>query len=303
MARRIDPYSLRLFVAAATQGSIARTAAKEHIAASALSRRIADLESVLGTALFVRSSRGIALTEAGQIALARGARIDEDLRLLAREVQAASGQVSGTLRLYANPSAVVGFLPEQLKSFGTKYPLVKIALQERMTEEVIRACLDDRADVGIGVATEVPGSVESWHFANDPLMVVLPAGHELARKRALRFADVLAYPLVRVQTGGSLDRVLQDRAAASKIPIKVSVSVNSTDAVCRMVEAGLGVAIIPRSAASAYAGARRFVRRELVEPWTDRELRLYALRKQPRLRTVDALIKALRREGSHRELR
>jgi DNA-binding transcriptional LysR family regulator len=294
MARWIDPYSIRLFVSAAREGSIARAAAKEHIAPSALSRRIVDLEHAFGASLFVRSSRGIALTEAGQIAFARGTQIDEDLQSLVREVQARSGQVCGTLRLFANHSTVVGFLPERLRAFCATYPLVEVALQERVTEEVVRACLDDRADVGVGVAMNVPGGLESWHFANDPLMVVLPPGHELAKRRALRFSEVLAHPLVSVQSGGALDRLLHDRAAASNIAIKISVSVNSFDAVCRMVEAGLGVAVVPTSAASAYAGTRHFVRRALDEAWVDRELRLYALQKKPRLRAVDALITALR---------
>jgi len=75
MGRGIDPYSLRLFLAAAREGSIARAASTEHIAASALSRRIADLEHAFGVPLFVRSSHGIALTEAGKVVLARGGKL------------------------------------------------------------------------------------------------------------------------------------------------------------------------------------------------------------------------------------
>ena len=90
MARRIDPYSIRLFVAAAQAGSIARAAEREHIAASALGRRITDLEHAFGTALLVRSPRGIALTDAGRLVLTRGIKIDEDLEALAREVQSLS---------------------------------------------------------------------------------------------------------------------------------------------------------------------------------------------------------------------
>jgi DNA-binding transcriptional LysR family regulator len=295
MPRRIDPYSLRLFAATAREGSIARAAAIECIAASALSRRLSELENIFGTPLFVRSPRGITLTEAGQIAFSRAAQIDGELQSLVREVQAGSGQVCGTVRLFANASAVVGFLPERLKAFCVEYPLVEIALQERTSSAVVRACLDDLADVGVGAETNVSSGVESWHFANDPLMLVLPAGHELARRPGISFAEILAYPLVGVQQGGALDRLLRERAAALRIAMNVSVSVNSFDGVCRMVEAGLGVAVIPNSAASAYAGTGRFERRALDEPWSSRrELRLYAPRKSPRLAAVGALISALR---------
>lgn len=294
MVRRIDPYSLRLFMSAARAGSIARAAASEHIAASALSRRIADLEAAFGVPLFVRSPRGIVLTEAGKIALGGGTKLDQDLQSLVREVQMQAGEVCGTLRLFANASAVVGILPERLNAFRNKYPLVEIALQERITEEIIRACLDDRADVGVGVAMDVPRALDSWHFAYDPLTVVLPPGHELGKKAKLRFAEVVTQPVVSISTGGALDRLLHDRAAACHMAIKVSVSVTSFDAVCRMVEAGLGIAVIPGHAAAAVARAGRIIRRPLDENWVNRELRLYALRKSPRSRAVDALISALR---------
>jgi DNA-binding transcriptional LysR family regulator len=290
---RIDPYSLRLFVTTAREGSIARGAQKEHIAPSALSRRIADLEHAFGAALVVRSARGIELTEAGHLVFDRGLRIDQELQSLGREVQALGGQASGTVRLFANMSAVIGFLPERIKAFSAACPLVDISLSEEDTRDVIRACLDDRADVGVGVKTDVPAGIESWHFADDPLLVVLPQGHALAKQRVIRFTDVLGYPLVRIHAGGALDVFLHERAAIARIAISTAVSVTSFDASCRMIEAGLGIAVIPRSAAAAYAGSRRFVRRPLDESWAPRALHVYALRKYPRLKGVQALIDAL----------
>jgi DNA-binding transcriptional LysR family regulator len=294
MSRRVDPYSLRLFLTAAREGSLARAAEKEHIATSALSRRIADLEQVLGAPLVVRSPRGITLTEAGRIVLARGTQLEAELQSLARDVQAQAGHLSGTLRVVANPSAIVGYLPERLRAFREDYPAIDVALQECSSQEVVRACLDDQADVGIGVKVDVPAGIETWFFAHDPLMVVLPRGHSAAQKQTLTFADVAAHPMVAIQSGGSLDRMVRTKAAEANLPLNVCVAVNSFDAVCRMVEAGLGIAIVPKSAASAYAGTSRFTRRPLAEAWGERELRLYALRKTPRLPSADAFISTLR---------
>ncbi|MDB5928857.1 MAG: transcriptional regulator, LysR family [Polaromonas sp.] len=241
-----------------------------------MSRRIADLEHTFGAALVVRSPRGIALTDAGQLVFNRGLQIDQGLQTLVREVQALGGQASGTVRLFANMSAVIGFLPECIKAFSAAYPLVDISLSEEDTRDVIRACLDDRADVGVGVKTDVPAGLESWHFADDPLLVVLPLGHALAKKCVIRFADVLGHPLVRIHAGGALDVFLHERAVIARASISTAVSVTSFDASCRMIEAGLGIAVIPRSAAAAYAGSRRFVRRPLDEPWAPRALHVYA---------------------------
>lgn len=294
MARGIDPYSLRLFLAAARAGSIARAAASEHIAASALSRRLADLERAFGVPLFIRSAHGIALTGAGKLALARGTRLENDLHLLVREVQSHAGEVRGLLRLHANASAIVGSLPERLSAFCRKYPLVEIALHEDISVNVIRACLDDTADIGVCVGMAVPNALESWHFDHDPLIVILPTHHPLAGRRKLHLGDLEPYPIVSIRTGGALDRLLHDRAVESNIAVKTSVSVTSFDAVCRMVEAGLGVAVIPRHAAETFTGQDRFVRRTLDEPWIHRDLRVYAAAAHPRLPAVDALISALR---------
>jgi len=294
LTRRIDAYSLRLFVSAARAGSIVRGAALEHIAPSALSRRLGDLEHAFGTPLFVRSPRGIELTDAGRVVLARGERIDHDLQALVREVQTEGDALRGTVRLYANMSAVVGFLPERLQAFMAAHPQIEVSLQEQDTVDVVRACLDDRADVGVGVDLPVPAGLESWPFATDPLQVVVPAGHPVAQRASMRFAQVLEHPLIGVHQGGALDRSLRERAAALRRPFAPTVSVSSFDAVCRMIEAGLGLSVIPRSAAAAYAGNPRFARIGLDEPWAARSLRLYALRKSPRLRSVAALVEALR---------
>ena len=294
MGRGIDPYSLRLFLAAAREGSIARASATEHIAASALSRRIADLEHAFGVPLFVRSPHGIALTEAGKVALARGTKLEDDLKLLVREVQAHAGEICGVLRLFANASAIVGSLPERLNAFCRKYPAVEIALHEHITEEVVRACLDERADIGVGVQMSVPNTLASWHFDHDPLIVILPHGHPLAASRKLHITDLGPYPLVSIRTGGALDRMLHERATEAGVDVRTSVTVTSFDAVCRMVEAGLGIAVIPRRAADAFTGKGRFVRRALDEPWIERDLNVYALAGSSRLPAVEALIEALR---------
>ena len=234
------------------------------------------------------------LTEAGRVVLARGEQIDHDLQALVREVQTEGDALRGTVRLYANMSAVIGFLPERLQAFMAAYPQIEVSLQEQDTPDVIRACLDDRADIGIGVDLPAPAGLECWPFAVDPLQVVVPRSHALAALGSMRFAQALDHPLIGVHQGGALDRSLRERAAALHRSFAPTVSVSSFDAVCRMIEAGLGIAVMPQSAASAYAGTPRFVQLRLDEPWAARTLCMYALRKTPRLRTVAALIETLR---------
>jgi len=292
---RIDLYSIRLFIAVAQEGSIARAADREHLAASALSRRLAELEHSLGVTLMVRSSRGIELTGAGKFVFERGTKLEDDLRNLAKEACEIDGSIGGTVRLYANASAIVGYLPERIRQFKLEHPAVEISLHEHLSDEVIRACMDDRADVGIAVASDSPTGLDSWHFVSDPLVVLMPSGHALAGRDKVKFEDAARCGLVGIQSGGALDKLLRERAFKAGIDLKHSVSVNSFDAVCRMLEAGLGVAIVPKSAVAAYAGTEGFERRRLDEDWGERELRVYTLRKAPRLRATDAVIDVLKR--------
>ena len=294
MATRIDPYSVRLFVATARTRSIARAAEQEHIAASALSRRLTDLEHAFGTPLMVRSPRGIQLTDAGQLVLERGEMLDGALQALVREVQAQGDAVRGTVRLYANMSSVIGFVPERLQRFMTRYPQVTVSLHEEDTRDVIRACLDDRADVGLAAEVPAPPGLDAWHFADDPLNVLVPRGHALAKLGRLRLEKVLAHPLIGVHQGGALDRQLQERASALGRPFAPAMTVRSFDAVGRMVEAGLGLAVLPQSAAKAYTGTAGFVCLPLDEPWAQRSLHLYALHRSPQPRATQALIESLR---------
>lgn len=293
--RRIDPYTLKLLVSVAQARSIARAAVKEHIAPSALSRRIADLEQALRVPLLVRSPTGISLTEAGAVAVRRASGIQENLQLLVRDVQRHAGRIAGTVRLHASPAAIVGHLPERLKAFIDEHRDVRVTLQESHAEELMRACMDGRADVGVGECMAAPGTIESRYFAHDPLVVELPADHPLEKKSRLRLADVLAYPQVIVHPGGHIDNLIRKHAVLRNLTVKDSVAVGSYDAGCRMVEAGFGLAVKPKRAAEIFASKLRLVTRPLKESWAGNEQNVYSLRQTPRPPAVSALIEALSR--------
>ena len=146
---KLDPVSLRMFVAVMEEGTIAQAAAREHIAASAVSKRLSELEQALATELFVRSNKGTEPTAAAfaLLNLARGVLNDlDDIAVQMREY--ASG-VRGQVRVYANISAITQFLPEELKSFMGQYPQVQIHLQERISSLIAKAVADNAADIGI----------------------------------------------------------------------------------------------------------------------------------------------------------
>lgn len=290
---KIDAYNLRLFEALVRAGSIARAAEAENIAASALSRRLAELEEILRTALFIRSPRGLVLTPAGTILLKRAELINREVNQLVREAwnMSDSTEVRGFVRLWSNPSGLIGYLPELLRSFTEQFPLVDIDLTEDDTRQVMRACLHDEADVGIAVSYEVPAGLESWHFVDDDIKVICPQDHPLvALSRTITLADVVTYPLLTVRLGGFLDTVIRERSRLIGEDIQPRLTVSSIDAACRLIEVGMGIGLLPRSMLRSYAGSSHFAALPLADPWAVRNLSIFAARQAARPRAVQALI-------------
>lgn len=183
-ARRIDLTSLQLFVAVCELGSIGRAAEREFIAASAVSKRLSDLETTLGTALLYRHTRGVDLTPAGESLLHHARSVLFSLEKMQGELSEYADGVRGHVRVHASISAVVQFLPEDLGRFIRQHGEVKIDLEEHLSSEVVRAVQEGAADLGICHAAAVSrGALDDLQlrpYREDQLALVVPRGHALA---------------------------------------------------------------------------------------------------------------------------
>jgi len=269
---KLDPVSLRLFVAVMEEGTIADAAAREHIAASAVSKRLSELEQTLATELFVRSNKGTEPTAAAftLLNLARGVLNDLDgIYVQMREY--ASG-VRGHVRVYANISAITQFLPAELKSFMAQYPQVQVHLQERISSVIAKAVADNAADLGILNDGSYGEALTLLPYHDDELVVVAPQGHPLARRKSVRMAQLLDYDVVGAHPGSVMNHLLTKAAAELGRPLRLRIQVSSYDALCLMVAAGLGVGVLPRQSAQLFVPALPIQCLALAEPWAQRKL-------------------------------
>lgn len=289
---RIDPVSLRLFVAVMEEGTIAAAAEREHLAAAAVSRRLSELESSLATTLFERSNRGTQATPAAHalLGLARG--VLHGLADLTEQMAGFGTGVRGHVRLSANISAITQFLPDDLRSFLGQAPLVQVHLQERISTQVARAVADSTADIGILNAGDYGQALTQLPYRRDELVVVVPRGHTLARRRPLAFAEVLAYDIVGLHQGSAMNDLLHRGAAEAGLPLRLRMQVTSYDALCLMVDAGLGIGVLPRGSARLYLPALKIRAVTLGEPWAHRQLVLA-------VRSVESLSPAARMLVDH----
>ncbi len=269
---KLDPVSLRLFVAVMEEGTIAEAATREHIAASAVSKRLSELEQTLQTELFVRSNKGTEPTAAAfaLLNLARGVLNDLD-GIFAQMSEYASG-VRGQVRVYANISAITQFLPAELKSFMERYPQVQIHLQERISSVIAKAVADNAADIGILNDGSYGEQFSLLPYHDDELVVIAPAGHALTRRKSVKLAQVLDHDVVGAHPGSAMNNLLTKAAAELGRPLRLRIQVSSYDALCLMVAAGLGIGVMPRKSAQLFLPSLKIRCVSLDESWAARKL-------------------------------
>lgn len=270
MIRSFDPVTLKLFVAVCEEGNIARAAAREALVPSAVSKRIGAIEQDLGTPLLVRGRRGIEPTAAGQALLRRAREVLGAMQRMHAELSEFASGVQGSVRVVASVSALAEWLPEDVASFLERHESVRVGLDERASDEVVREVREGAADLGVVWDAVDSSGLRALPYRADHLGVVLQPAHPLARRRRVRFADTLDHPSVGVSPGGLVDRVMRRQAALLGRDLAQRMQVSSLDAGVRIVAAGLGLAILPFEAASAHVSASRLVMLPLAEPWSER---------------------------------
>jgi len=271
-AVRHDLQTLRAFIAIAEEGSIARAAAREHTVASALSKRLAEMEQACGTDLVTRHRRGVFLTPAGVELVAHARRIMDELSQLDSSLSGYVSGVRGQIRLIANTSAIVQFLPADIERFVQVHPGIKIDLEELTSEQVQRQVQAGLADIGVMVASKPPQALVCRPYRTDHLYVMMPSDHPLAGSRKLRFAQTLDYDHVGLPRGTSLCHTLLAAAYEAGRPLKLRMQTTSFDGLRRMVGSRLGIGILPAGCVLPFLQVEGLAACPLDEPWAKRHL-------------------------------
>ncbi|MGG5870993.1 LysR substrate-binding domain-containing protein [Pseudomonas peli] len=266
-----DLIDLRLFVAIAEAKNLTRGAERVHLAASSASHRMRVLEKSIGTPLLLREPRGVSLTRAGEALLRHARQVFAQLEQMHADLTPYAKGVRGHVSLWANTHATHTFLPDSLSSFLQRHPQVSISLEEHTSPQVLMAVARGEVEVGVVAGTIADAEVELIPYRADRLVLIAPADHPLAASASSLFAQVLDYPFVMLHSGSAIHTFTMNAAAALGRHLEVRIQVRSFEAVCRMVSAGVGIGLVPRSAVTA--GAQLAVI-ELEEPWAQRDLKV-----------------------------
>ena len=295
---RFDLVDLKLFCAVAEAGSITAGAQASHLALAAASARIRNMELSLGAPLLVRSRQGVEPTPAGRVMLAHARALLGQAERLKEEVGAYAGGVAGQVRLLSNTNALTEFLPEALGRFLSAHPKVSIELQERLSDEIVSLVAEGAADIGIVAGTVDVGALEAFPFRSDRFVIVTPKDHPLAGAGRVRFEQVLDFDFVGLDRNSALQRFLSAHAARAGRTLRLRVQLRSFDAVCRLVEAGVGVGVAPLTTALRAQKTMGIDVVDLSDAWAERELKI-CIRAAGRLTpSARELVEALRAEAA-----
>jgi DNA-binding transcriptional LysR family regulator len=282
---RFDLTTLNLVLAIADTRSITRGAEREHLALAAASKRLSDLEARFRVPLFERRARGVEPTEAGRALVRHIRSLHASLHALESEVAEFSHGIQGHLRIAATAGAISECLPGDLAAFSQAHPKIRISLEDQTGDAIQAAVAEGRADVGLIVPPLLDNRLASWRYRASTLAVMVPAGHALARRKRVRFEALLDHDFVGLHQGAAVHELMRAEAEGQGRTLKSRLQVRGFDAIAQLVEAGLGVAVMPAAVAQRFAQLFKVKVLALDEAWAARHY-LLVVRRQEVLPTV-----------------
>jgi DNA-binding transcriptional LysR family regulator len=256
----VELRQLEYLVAVAEEANFTRAAERVHISQSGVSAQIRALEKDLGVDLIDRSGRTATLTDAGAAALVHARSALASVEALRRAVDDVTGLVRGRLTVGMVTASRLPPLLDALASFHDDHPGVEVVLVEDGSQQLIDQVRDGTVDVAlVATAGDPPGDVESRVIRREGLVVAVPDGHPLARRKRARTAEITGHPLVCLPTGTGIRTAFEQACAAHGVEPHIAFEASAPDTVADLAFRGLGAAVLSESPAGDNADRLRVV--------------------------------------------
>ncbi len=236
---------LRVFLAIARAGNFSRAGDAIGLTQPAISRSISDLEAQLGLKLLDRTTREVMLTEAGQTLMMRIGRVVEELDQALTDVAGLVQSRAGKVRVASSPTLSANLMPEAIASCAQMAPGIQFILLDRIQQDVLTSVRSGEVDFGVVIE---PSSAQDLHGETillDPFILVAPSGHPLLRTKRVRWSALHGEPLVLLDHASGSRRLIDQALAQHQATCPVTQELGHPTTVFRMVEAGLGISVMP----------------------------------------------------------
>jgi DNA-binding transcriptional LysR family regulator len=292
---RFDLVDLALFIAVADSGSITLGALRAHLALASASARIKGLEAALGAALLKRRRRGIELTAAGESLLGHARIILHNVDQMRGDLSAYASGARASVHLLANTSGLSEHLPKALAAFLRERPDISLDVEERESADIATAIASGAADLGFAAEHALPDHFERFSFGEDRLVLVAPRRGEFAGRRQIDFPEVTDRDFVGLTHATALQVHIAKHAARLGVRLRVRARLRDFDAICQMVAAGVGMAVVPEAAAKRSAQSMPISIVRIRDAWANRKLVICARSFKTLPRPAKQLVEHLRR--------
>jgi DNA-binding transcriptional LysR family regulator len=251
---------------------MARAAEQEHIEPSAISKRIAQLESDLGTPLLLRARRGVHPTPAGLALLEHARNVLFTMERMANDVAAFGSGIKGHVRLVATASAIAESLLDDIASFmrDAANRNIKVDIEERLSRDLVRQIREGSASVGVCWDSIDFEGLQHRPYRHDRLALAVHPDHPLASRKSLRFEQTLDHDHVGLPPSAAVNTMLQRAAARVGRTVSYRVIVSNFDAAFRVVAANLAISVVPVEVGASYAGMLGIKIIPLTDRWAER---------------------------------
>lgn len=267
-----DLTDLRLMVRVADCNSLTKGAEGSHISLPAASTRIKNLEESIGAKLLYRTSQGVTLTPPGQSLVHHARLVLAQIEQLRGDLQEYAKGIKGHLRVFANTTALGEFLPPVLRSYLLSHPDVNIDLRERLSHDIVRAVSEGQTDIGIVAGTVRTENLEVIPYREDRLALVVPTSHPLAKTPTVDFLDTLEFDHIGMTEASAIHAFLRQICDGLHRSIKMRIQVGNFEAAARMIETGVGIGIMPESAARRHGRSMAIQILGLNDGWAFRQM-------------------------------
>jgi DNA-binding transcriptional LysR family regulator len=251
-----------------------KAADREHIAPSALSKRLSDFEASIGTPLFNRWKNRLDATPAADALLRHARLILREVKQMESELNDFTTGLKGFVRILSNTWGILQYLPQDLASFLEIHSKIHVDLRDDISTSIVKAVQENAADVGI-IVGEVPASgLKLVPYRSDSLVVVMRPDHVLASRQELKLRDLMPHEIIGQRRDSAIEKLLMQAAAEFGESLRPRVNISGFEAVCRMAEANLGVGLIPSQYTNRYSKGMNITTVPLDECWGARTLNI-----------------------------
>lgn len=288
----MEMHQLRYVVAVARAGNFSRAAQHCHVSQPSLSQQIQKLEDELGERLFDRMSRVARLTPHGEVFLRRAVHVLAEVEAAKHEAAEAKGLLRGSITIGILPTIAPYLLPQAMAEFTEKYPGVDIVVHEDTTARLLKHTLAYEIDFVLASRPINDGRLEVRDLFAEELMLALPPGHSLTRKRIVSIADLAGERLIVMKEGHCLGDQVLSFCERQEIRPQISFRSAQLETIQALVRAGLGISLIPRMAARGSLG-RALEYRSLKSPKPERKIVAIWPKKRPLGRGANEFLAAI----------